>query len=105
MLDQKSSSLNQQEKNLRRKEQQFEKGKRAYMKKLDEEYQNLCKAQEVKINKQFATLNKKLMQAERNMINKIKISQEKKPTPTSLKQSQNTNSKDSEVVRQLKARI
>ena len=39
------------------------------------------------------------------MINKIKIQSEKKPATPSLKQSQNTNSKDSEVVRQLKARI
>ena len=51
MLDQKSKTLNIQEKNLRKKEQNFENSKKTYVKKLDEEYQNLCKAQETKINK------------------------------------------------------
>lgn len=38
MLDQKSANLNHQEKNLRKKEQQFEKDKRAWVRKMDDEY-------------------------------------------------------------------
>lgn len=53
---------------------------------MDQEYQNLCKMQENKLNKQFANFNKKILAVERNMVNKIKLA-EKKPSATVLKQS------------------
>ena len=40
---------------------------------MENEYQNLCKKQESKLQKDFATMNKKINQVERNMMNKVKM--------------------------------
>ena len=49
MLDQKSKQLSQQEKALQKKEKNFELFKLEWVRKIDAEYQSLCKKQELKI--------------------------------------------------------
>jgi hypothetical protein len=76
MLDQKSKQLSQQEKALQKKEKNFELFKLEWVRKIDAEYQSLCKKQELKMQKEVQSLNKKINQVERNMSNKVKIMQE-----------------------------
>ena len=43
------------------------------MKQMETEYESLCKKPEQKLQKDMTTLNKKISQIERNVINKLKI--------------------------------
>lgn len=78
-----------------------------WARKMEGEYESLCKKQEQKLQKEFQTLNKKINQAERNMVNKVKIMQE-----TSKLMSSQANTTKAATVdqkgadsKQLKARI
>ena len=60
MLDQKSKQLSQQEKTLQKKEKNFDLFKLEWVRKIDAEYQSLCKKQELKMQKEVQSLNKKI---------------------------------------------
>ena len=92
MLDLKAKQLSKEEKALRKKEKNFELMKIEWARKMEAEYESLCKKQEQKLQKEFSTMNKKINQAERNMVNKVKIMQE----TSKLTSSQNNTSKSAQ---------
>lgn len=106
MLDLKQKSLQQQEKAIHKKQILLEGQKREFAKKMEQEYQALCLKQEQKLSKELAAMNKKLLQAERSIANKLKLAQGKSTLQSSIRTEQPAKgAKDADQVKQLKARI
>ena len=60
MLDVKAKQIASQERALRKKEKNFELMKIEWARKMEAEYMSLCKKQELKLQKEFTSMNKKI---------------------------------------------
>jgi len=83
----------------------FETQKREFAKRIQTELEANVKKQEQKLKDEMVKLNKKISQAERNMVNKVKLMQGSSAKSTPAKETPLKMSQSGDQVKLLKARV